>query len=632
LSFSPQFLEQLRERISLAAVVGRHVRLTKRGRDFVGLCPFHNEKTPSFNVVEEKGFYHCFGCGAHGDVIGFTMRVSNLPFREAVEELAKAVGVELPHESPRDRERARQVASLYDVLEAACVWFELQLAAPSALPVMRYIAERGIQADARKDFRLGFAPDGRNLHLFKHLNQSFSEALIVEAGLVRTSAEGERFDFFRGRLIFPIADRNGRVVAFGGRILGDGQPKYLNSPESPVFQKSRTLYGYHLARKAIAPDHPAIVSEGYTDVIALHQSGFKTAVAPLGTALTEDHIAELWRASDEPILCFDGDAAGQRAANRALNRALPLVLPQKSLRFVTLEKGDDPDSLLRREGPRAMEAALQAGTALSEFLWRMETRGKTLNTAETLARVRNALEERINLITHKGMRESFRSVLLFQRLFREFKSAKPRGGKFKTEAQSITSPGELNRFLEKHGRQSRVQFLLLATAINHPSLLLTDVDRFVHLQPTNEEVQRICAEILKVIATKHEVDSADLYSHLRAMGFEKVLRSIFASEMYRTTLTSHPHAPSEEASLGWEALFNRLYTYDLRSDVEDSEAALARAMGDKEWEQLRHRLVAYISHDTEEALMERLREKVALGAEWRPPVSSKKREEMPSVA
>jgi DNA primase len=355
MAFPPGFLDELRNRISLSGLVGRRIKLIRRGREFAGLCPFHHEKTPSFYVVEDKSFFHCFGCGAHGDVIGFVMRADNLDFIEAVEKLAGEAGLPVPQATSQERERAQRQKTLLEAMEAAAAFYETRLWASAGNRARQYLLGRGLDPETIRRFRLGWAPDERQF-LRRALAADFPDALLIEAGLARCPEEGEPFDYFRSRVIFPIGDRAGRVIAFGGRVLGDGQPKYLNSPDSALFEKGRVLYGWSAARAAAARDDGAagpgaIVTEGYMDVIALHRAGFATAVAPLGTALTEFQLHELWRLAPEPTLCFDGDAAGQRAAARALRRALPFLKPGRSLRFVTCRRERIPT---RSSAPRGL--------------------------------------------------------------------------------------------------------------------------------------------------------------------------------------------------------------------------------------------------------------------------------------
>ncbi|HLJ63670.1 MAG TPA: DNA primase, partial [Stellaceae bacterium] len=344
MSFPPAFLDELRRRLSLAERVGRRVKLIRRGREFIGLCPFHNEKTPSFSVVEEKEFYHCFGCGAHGDIISFCMQTESLSFPEAVETLARQAGLDLPKPDPEARARFEARVSLQQAIEAACVFFEERLASAQGAPARAYLERRGLDPATITRFRLGYAPEGRQA-LKRALGEKFPDSMLIEAGLIRKGEDGASFDYFHHRVMFPISDRRGEIIAFGARTLGDGQPKYLNSPETPLFQKGQVLYGLATARAAAARQPQAIVTEGYLDVIALQRAGFTTAVAPLGTALGEAQLAELWRMAPEPVLCFDGDAAGERAAARALERALPLLKPGFSLRFASLPAGEDPDTL-----------------------------------------------------------------------------------------------------------------------------------------------------------------------------------------------------------------------------------------------------------------------------------------------
>src|SRR5712691_5494309 len=412
MAFPPGFLDELRSRVPLSDLVGRRIRLTRRGREQAGLCPFHNEKTPSFYVVEDKGFFHCFGCGAHGDAIGFLMRADNLDFIEAVERLAGEAGIAVPQQTPQDRERAQRQKTLLEALAAAADFYEAQLWSPSGARARDYLARRGLDPETIRRFRLGWAPDDRQA-LRRSLAADFPDALLIEGGLLHrqppsappgaapeAGSEGEPSDYFRNRVMFPIGDRAGRVIAFGGRVLGDGQPKYLNSPDTPLFEKGRVLYGWSAARAGAGRDAEAggpgaIVTEGYMDVIALHRAGFATAVAPLGTALTEFQLSELWRLAPEPILCFDGDAAGQRAAARALRRALPLLRPGQSLRFASLPSGEDPDSVVRTKGRGHFDQILAAARPLSGVLWELELGGRRLDTPERRADLERRLTEDI---------------------------------------------------------------------------------------------------------------------------------------------------------------------------------------------------------------------------------------------
>ena len=321
MAFPKSFLDEIRNRISMVELVGRRVALKKRGRDHWGCCPFHNEKSPSFKVSEDRDDYHCFGCGAHGSAFDFVMQTEGLSFPEAAERLAEAAGLEVPRIAPEQREKADHLSRLADANEAAAKWFQAQLRGSGGGEARDYLRQRGLGEDAIEEFRLGYAPDRNDGLKSALLERGFTEKELVEAGLLGQPDDGRSsYDRFRHRLMFPIGDRRNRVIAFGGRALGDARAKYLNSPESPLFDKGRSLYNHAMAREASRAAGTVIVVEGYMDVIALAEAGFRNTVAPLGTAVTEDQIGLLWQMTSEPVLCLDGDAAGLRAARRVLIR------------------------------------------------------------------------------------------------------------------------------------------------------------------------------------------------------------------------------------------------------------------------------------------------------------------------
>ncbi|HEX8841061.1 MAG TPA: DNA primase, partial [Sphingomicrobium sp.] len=345
MSLSTAFLDELRARTMLSAVIAPSVKLLRAGREWKACCPFHNEKTPSFTVNDDKGFYHCFGCGAHGDAIRFLTDHRGMPFMDAVKELASKAGMEVPAPDPKARERAERAASLTDVMAEVAKWYSDQLHGIGGADARGYLKRRGIEQSTIQRFGLGLAPDSRTA--LKRALEKLGEDKLVETGmLIKPDDGGGTYDRFRGRLMIPIRDARGRVIAFGGRILGQGEPKYLNSPDTPLFDKGRTLYNIDRAGPASRQARRLIVVEGYMDVIALDRAGIAEAVAPNGTALTEGQMERLWRLDPAPILCFDGDAAGQRAAVRAAERALPKIGPDNTLRFATLPPGQDPDDVI----------------------------------------------------------------------------------------------------------------------------------------------------------------------------------------------------------------------------------------------------------------------------------------------
>ena len=408
---SPQFLDELRMRTTLSAVIARTVRLTKAGAEFKACCPFHNEKTPSFTVNDAKGFYHCFGCEAHGDAIRWLTEQRGMPFMDAVKELAAEAGMEVPAPDPRAAQRAEKRASLHDVTTAAQQFFVDRLASADGAQARAYLASRGFSAETMRRFGFGYAPADRQA-LKAALR--FPDAMLVEAGMRIAVNDKEPYDRFRDRLMLPIHDARERIIAFGGRALGDDAygPKYLNSPDTPLFDKGRTLYNLHRAAPVARREGRLVVVEGYMDVIALADAGIEAAVAPLGTALTPAQIELLWRQVECPILCFDGDNAGQRAAMRAIERALPLLRPEHSLQIVSMPTGQDPDDLIRAKGVDAMEDVLSGAVSLIDALWRFEQAARPLTTPEAKAGLKARLLGHVDAIQHPDIRSLYRRELL----------------------------------------------------------------------------------------------------------------------------------------------------------------------------------------------------------------------------
>jgi DNA primase len=411
MAITPQWKDELRARITLSSLVQRSVKLTRAGREWKACCPFHDETTPSFYVNDQKQFYHCFGCGAHGDAISWMVDHAGLQFMDAVKELAGMAGMEVPAPDPAMAKRAEQRASLIDVTEAAQKFFVNSLAAPGGKVARDYLERRGFSAQVMREFGFGWAPDDRQA-LPKALAQ-FGEEMLEGAGMRASNEQGERYDRFRGRVMLPIQDARGRVIAFGGRILDkrDGVAKYLNSPDTELFDKGRTLYNLHRAAPAARQSGRVVVVEGYMDVIALANAGIADVVAPLGTALTEMQLELLWRMTDAPVLCFDGDAAGQRAAMRAITRALPLLAPMRSLGIVRLPAGLDPDDLIKSQGAGAMERLLASPAPLIDTLWEFERDAQPLTTPEAKAGLKARLMAHVETIADPEIKSLYRREL-----------------------------------------------------------------------------------------------------------------------------------------------------------------------------------------------------------------------------
>ena len=492
---TPQWLDELRSRITLSSVIMRTTRLTKAGREWKACCPFHDEKTPSFTVNDEKGFYHCFGCGAHGDAIRWMTDQRGLPFMDAVKELAAEAGIEVPRPDPREAQKAEQRAGLHDVVQAAQDWFVQNLRGADGAVAREYLTGRGFGQETEKEFGFGLAPESRQA--MKAGLAQFDDAMLVETGL-RIQVEGkESYDRFRGRLMLPIHDMRGRVIAFGGRILAKDTdaPKYLNSPETPLFDKGRTLYNIHRAGPASRKTRRLVVVEGYMDVVALAAAGIADAVAPLGTALTEDQIRLLWRLVDVPVLCFDGDAAGQRAAMRAISRALPMLAPGKSLSFVTLPTGLDPDDLIRQRGRQVMEQMLTEQQSLVDALWQFELAAASLKTPEDKAGLRARLLTHVESIDDRDIASLYRRSLLdrfytFAFPRREF----ARGPQGKAQAApgfmsgqlSDEARGRLAAFISG-GARDRLARAVICGLARFPAEIPRHADALARLTPTNLE-------------------------------------------------------------------------------------------------------------------------------------------------
>lgn len=413
-----RFIDDLLGRVDVVEVVGERVQLKKAGRNYSGLCPFHQEKTPSFTVSADKQFYHCFGCGANGNALRFLMEYDKLPFPEAVEQLAGRLGIEVPREGaddPRAQQREQKRKEGVNLLELAASFYRERLKMQEGQAAQRYLLDRGLSDDVIKAYGIGYAPAGWEA-LKQHLSErGIGEPVQVEYGLlIHREDTGRSYDRFRDRVMFPIRDLRGRTIAFGGRVMGDDQPKYLNSPETPVFHKGRELYGLYEARQASNKLEQLVMVEGYMDVVALAQYGIHNAVATLGTATTEDHLTRLFRLVSRVVFCFDGDRAGRQAASRALETALPQMIDGREARFLFLPEGDDPDTLVRREGTEAFQDRVTCAMPLSEFLFEQAAQGRDVNTVEGRERFASQVLEALNKVP-EGMLKSLLLESLAQR-------------------------------------------------------------------------------------------------------------------------------------------------------------------------------------------------------------------------
>ena len=556
--FPPNFLDELRARLPVSEVVGRRVRLKKAGREWKGLSPFNKERTPSFTVNDQKGFFHDFSSGKHGDIFGFVMETEGVTFPEAVERLASMAGVPMPVATQEAEAEQRHRRSLHDVIELAAKFFEVTLAARPGAKARGYLADRGLEPATQLKFRLGYAPPDR-FALKEYLGgQGVSVELMVEAGLLVAGDDiPVPYDRFRDRVMFPISDLRGRIVAFGGRALDKDAPaKYLNSPETPLFHKGGLLYNAASARAAANDGAQLIAVEGYIDVIAMVTAGFSATVAPLGTALTDDQLGLLWRMADEPMLCFDGDAAGRRAAYRAVDLALPLLRPGKSLLFAMLPDGQDPDDLVRAGGRGAMSDVLASARPLADVLWTRETEATRFDTPERRAGLEAHLAQVIAAIpdaVRKYYRQDFDGRM--RQLFAPTIAIPSRGTPYPKQSRQagrppltpvpvVASP-RLSASPIVRGSRTALQpreALILLAIINHPWLLEGHAEELADIEFLHPDADRLRRELLAA-AAGHGASEADV---LRQTLQERNLGSILAR--VESALTHPADWPAREGA------------------------------------------------------------------------------------
>jgi DNA primase len=630
--FTPQFLDDLRARLPVSEVVSKRVKLKKAGREWKGLSPFQQEKSPSFTVNDQKGFYKDFSSGKYGDIITFVMETEGVGFTEAVERLAAMAGMALPAASPDAARHEQRRKTLYDVMDLAAKFFADTLASRGGARARGYLADRGISPKTQLQFRLGYAP-GERFALKEHLGSlGIPVEDMVEAGLLIAGNDIPLpYDRFRDRVMFPIADQRGRVIAFGGRALEkDVAAKYLNSPETPLFHKGDNLYNLATARTATHNGAPLVVVEGYVDVIAMVGAGFAGSVAPLGTALTENQLALLWKMADEPILCFDGDKAGQKAAWRAADLALPHLKPDKSLRFALLPEGQDPDDLARSGGRVAIEEVISTARGLADLIWARETAGGSFGTPERRAGLEARINELTNGIRDEVMRRYYGQDMK-ERLYRAFAPAGGSGGYGRGNyrgnggggfggesgrrfpARGSFTPGAAGRTEPRGSRASpgsqtinrqpyqvaspylalspimrgqrsaisRREALIVQSLINHPWLLHDHLEEVAALELAHPEAHRLRAGIIAAFANDHHhsedpsQQSEKMRADLAAGGFSEPLQRVERAITTSAVWGAQPGAALEDVLSTWHQLVSlHRQWHSLLRELKDAELAL----------------------------------------------------------
>jgi len=618
--FTPQFLEELRARLPVSEVVGKRVKLKKAGREWKGLSPFQQEKTPSFTVNDQKQFYHDFSTGKHGNIFDFIMETEGVPFVEAVERCASMAGISVPAATPDAARHEQRRKSLHDVMELAAKFFADTLTSRGGARARGYLADRSLMPQTQLQFRLGYAPNER-FALKEHLGaQGVPVNDMVEAGLLIGGDDiPVPYDRFRDRVMFPITDLRGRVIAFGGRALEKNVPaKYLNSPETPLFHKGANLYNGAAARKAAHDGAPVVVVEGYVDVIAMVGAGFPATVAPLGTALTEDQLGLLWKMADEPVLCFDGDKAGQKAAWRAADMALPQLAPGKSLRFALLPEGQDPDDLARSGGRGAVEEVIGAARGLADVLWSREIQGGSFATPERRAALEARIGELTGSIRDEVVRRYYRQDLA-DRLRQAFApagyggaarggyrgesggGAAPRrsfsAGRFEGRGSrpqlggtaglghgryQIASPDLANSPIMRGQRSalSRREALILLILINHPWLLHDHLEETAALELAHPDAHKLRAGILAAFAAYGPTDDvaverARLREWIEKNGYLKQIQHVESAITTAAVWGVEISAAHDDVLSTWHQLvvLHRQW-HSLLRELKDAELAL----------------------------------------------------------
>jgi len=651
--FSPQFLEELKARLPVSEVVGRRVKLIRAGREFKGLSPFNQEKTPSFFVNDQKQAWFDFSSHKNGSIFDFVMETEGVTFPEAVERLAAMAGVPLPKVSREDEQREAHRKSLHEVMELAAKFFQDTLAARAGAKARGYLADRGLDAATQHKFRLGYAPSDR-FALKEYLgSQGIPVPDMIEAGLLVAGNDiPVPYDRFRDRVMFPITDMRGRIIAFGGRALEKDVPaKYLNSPETPLFHKGSNLYNGAAARQAAHDGATVVVVEGYVDVIAMVTAGFAGAVAPLGTALTEDQLGLLWKMADEPVLCFDGDKAGVRAAYRAVDIAMPRLKPGKSLRFALLPEGQDPDDLLRSAGAEALKDVVAAAKPLAAMLWARETEGHQFDTPERRA----ALEARVNAVTEAIADESVRKYYrqdFAERLSQFFAPAGGRGparGPWRGQGQGqgkgqgnwrggggggqrpggawpplsgngFPRPGagraapyvvlsqQMAASPLHRGHRTvvpRREALILQAAVNHPWLLHDHLEELASLEFRHSDAERLKSALIDIAAHTAALDSEGLREELSRRDLDALIDRVASAITTASVWGARPNAAPNDVLVTWQQLvaLHRQW-HSLTKELKDAELALGQEPSEANYLRLRDVKDRLAQMDGTEALIE----------------------------
>lgn len=592
-----RFVDEIKQRIRPSDLIGKTVKLKRQGREYAGLSPFTKEKTPSFFVNDDKGFYHCFSSGKHGDVIEWLMETERLSFREAVERLAADAGMTMPADDPQQAEREQRRGGLLAILEDATKFYEQMLRREIGLGARGHLSGRGFPEDEWGRFRVGFAPEGRTV--LKDQMQQRGHALddLVEAGLLIRLESGETYDRFRNRVMFPIMDHRGRVVSFSGRALdAEARAKYLNGPETPLFSKGAMLYGLHEAKRLMGAGGqraPLVAAEGCMDAIAFQRAGIG-AVAPLGTALTEDQLEILWKSHPEPILCFDGDAAGERAAGAAIDRALPMLRSGRSLWFAMVRDAKDPDELLKKSGPAALRSVVEKPYSLVSVLFHMERRRDALDTPERREAFRDRLRAACRQITDRALADAYQKDLMerWVQLTRPARRDEAAGRQPALSSAGKTAARRLETAYDP------MTASVVAAMLDRPAWIEDAMETLSMNRLGHEDLNALACD---VVAFRMERLETPLRRWLEDRGWADLMAAVERSGKRASTRFLHPSVPLEEARASWTAMLDAIVRVsalesaidDARDRIEEDPAAVTQMFAlKKERDELRRKLRA----------------------------------------
>jgi DNA primase len=548
------FIDELVQRVDIDEIIGNRIDIKKAGKEYKANCPFHGEKTPSFTVSPEKGFYHCFGCGAHGTALGFLMEYERLTFIEAIEELAKVVGIDVP-KTKEDKIKNKKNNSLKELLSEVSIHFTSNLS--QSKEAINYLKNRGIDGKNAKNFSLGFSNNSWSEILDKFGSSEKNKQRLLDAGLIIKKDDGGFYDRFRNRIMFPIKDNRGDILGFGGRIIGNDEPKYLNSPETTLFKKGELLYALFESKEAINKTKSVIIVEGYTDVIALHKYGFNNVLATLGTATTEFHIRKMFRTIDEIIFCFDGDKAGYKAALKAMELSLPIIKTNKEVNFLILDKGQDPAEMMENNGPDDFKTALKNAYSLDQFLIEVMRDNYNIETVKGKA---NAIENGMSLLSK--VKEGIYKDLLIENFSNEFKLNKNQIKRFYEDQNQKISIGKRFSKNRQGNKNAELRPSLIKQAISillHYPNLLKDVKIEDHLNHIDEKGIDILKKIIALTQSKDKIRLATILEHFQ----DKIIRQHLHNLSLETLMLKESEIQNE-----FQDILNRLYTLNNKTEMK----------------------------------------------------------------